>query len=359
MAAATSILPIAVRRARPDDREAVLAFASTTWDGWDYIPDAWPHWIDAPDAVLLVATRQDDDTPIALTRLAMLAPDEGWLEGIRVDPSVRGRGVATNLQVAELAWARAHDLRVVRYATGHGNEASLKLGALGGFERLRDRRTYGRKELEEATEAEATASDPVVEADRRGGLLAALATDGYALDANAPGVEIEAAWRIVDTDPTFAAGDRLYELRAWALQELTAERFGAHARAGEVLVSPDRRTVAILPRLGRRFAEDRRPHLAVLVGEGHAALELLLAAERRAPGQPVTVRLPDPAPALLADTAVGAAWIAAGITSHRGTLALMGRSLPAGEPLPEATPIGALELRDPPRRVAHAPEVGA
>ena len=32
-------LPIAVRRAQASDKEAVLSFATRTWDGWDYIPE--------------------------------------------------------------------------------------------------------------------------------------------------------------------------------------------------------------------------------------------------------------------------------------------------------------------------------
>ena len=348
-------LPIAVRRARPEDRDAVLAFASTTWDGWDYVPDAWPHWIAAPDGVLLVATAQGDDRPIAITRLALLAADEGWLEGIRVDSAVRGRGVATNLQVAQLAWARAHGLRVLRYATGPGNEGSLKLGAHHGFVRLADRRTWGRPELEEAAEADRVAPDPTTEADRRRELLAALAADGLALAADALETAIGAAWRCVDTDTTFESGGRLYEHRSWSLQRLTHERFAAHVRRGEVLAAPGASAVAILPHVAH-FSEDLRPHLAVLAGGGRAALGLLLAVERRA-GGPVTVRLPDPAPPLLSDPGVAAAWHQAWIRPHDWSLVIMERPLPGDEPLPVAEPPGALELRDPPRRIAAPPEI--
>ncbi|MGH2408134.1 MAG: GNAT family N-acetyltransferase [Candidatus Limnocylindrales bacterium] len=359
MTTAHATLPIAVRRARPDDRDVVLGFATNTWDGWDYIPQAWPHWIGADDAVLLVATAQDDDRPIALTRVALLSDTEGWLEGIRVDPAVRGHGVATRLQVAELTWARAHGLHVLRYATGHGNEGSLRLGARGGFVRLSDRRTYGRPKLEAATDEASHKPDTAREQEGRRLLLAALAAEGLVLPAGAPGLEIEAAWRIIERDATFAAGDRLYELRQWALQELTAERFGAHARAGEVLLDPDHRAVAILPRVGRRYSEDLRPQLTVLAGDGRAALELLLAVERLAAGQPVTVRLPDPDPPLLGNPQTAAAWTGAGIEAHRYPLAILARSLPVDEPQPAADPPSALEFRDPPRRVARAPEIGA
>ena len=349
-------LPIAVRRARPDDRDAVLAFASTTWDGWDYVPDAWPHWIAAPDGVLLVATTQEDDRPIAVVRIALLSDDEGWLEGIRVDPALRGRGVATNLQIAGLAWARAHGLRVLRYATGHGNEASLKLGAHHGFVRVADRRTWSRPEDEGEAGAEPSPMDPTVEAARRRDLLAALARDGVAMAADAPESSIAAAWRVVDTDATFEAGGRLYEHRSWALQRLTRERFAAHVRRGEVLVAPGTRAVAILPHVAH-FSEDLGPHLAVVAGDGRAALELLLTVERPA-GSGVSVRLADPSPALLADPAVAAAWSEAGIRARERSLVIMERPLPADEPLPVAEPPGALELRDPPRRIAAPPEIG-
>ena len=124
--------PLVVRRARPDDEAAVMAFATQTWHGWDYIPNAWPVWLDADDGVMLVGCRPDG-RPIAVSRVALLSPTEGWVEGIRVDPEVRGLDIASDLQTAELAWAATQGVDVVRYATGSDNEASHRLGARDGF----------------------------------------------------------------------------------------------------------------------------------------------------------------------------------------------------------------------------------
>ena len=55
---------------------------------------------------------------VAVVRVTMSAKGQAWLEGIRVDPRVRGIDVATDLQVAELRWAAAQGAQVVRYATG-------------------------------------------------------------------------------------------------------------------------------------------------------------------------------------------------------------------------------------------------
>jgi hypothetical protein len=49
-------LPIVVRRAVPGDGDAVLSFTRGTFDGWDYVPLVWAHWLVASDGVLLVAT---------------------------------------------------------------------------------------------------------------------------------------------------------------------------------------------------------------------------------------------------------------------------------------------------------------
>ncbi|MDL2334927.1 MAG: hypothetical protein QFC55_02705, partial [Chloroflexota bacterium] len=120
--------PLVVRQARPTDKDAVLAFATTTWDGWDYIPHAWPVWLAARDGAVLVACGPDDQ-PVAVTRIAMVSPTEGWWEGIRVDPRVRGMEVASDLQVAELRWSAAMGANVIRYATSARNEGSHRLGA--------------------------------------------------------------------------------------------------------------------------------------------------------------------------------------------------------------------------------------
>jgi len=334
-------LPIAVRLARPADKAAVLAFATSTWDGWDYIPQVWDAWLAAPDGVLLVACAQravrganggsiPAGQPVALARLTLLAPGEGWLEGIRVDPAVRGREVATNLQVAELAWAAAHDMRVVRYATGQENEGSHRLGARHGFTRLRDRRSYGPPEEEPA------GTDP--------GDPSAV----QRLSPDAPAAEVEGWWRLIAADPTFLAGDRLYEARRWAFQAFDRLRLAAHVRRGEVYVAPDGAALAIAPHGDGR--SERSSDAGLLVGRPASALALLVALGRASGGSP-RVRLPDPNPPLLAHEEAER-WAAAGLVAHPMALHLMGRTIEPGVALPAAEPPDVLVLLDEPRSVA-------
>jgi RimJ/RimL family protein N-acetyltransferase len=340
---ATTNQPIAVRRARASDRGAVLGFATRTFDGWDYIPEVWDEWITADEGVLLVATRPDEDRPIAVTRVVLLSGDEGWLEGIRVDPAVRGRGVATNLQIAELAWAHAHHLRVLRYMTDQGNEGSVRLGAHHGFAVIGDLRSHGRPRDDDGP------------GDRLG-TLASLEAAGLLVPMDADEPTIEATWRIVELDATFRAGGRLYEDRPWAIQRLDRERFVAHVRAGEVLLDAAGPAVAIMPGIAA-LAEDDRPHFATVAGDGTGALRLAIAAEAAA-GQGIVLRLTDPAP-MFEDPAVVEAWAAAGLGARQRVYHLLERRLPAGETLPRPEPDGALHYRDTPTQVAVAPQIGS
>ncbi len=355
-------LPIAVRRARPEDRDAVVAFSSDTFGGWDYVPDAWPAWIEANDGILLVATAQrppagrpalrdadgrplDPARPIAVARVALLSAEEAWLEGIRVDPSVRGRSVATTLQVAELRWATANGARVARYFTGEQNEGSHRLGARHAFRRLSDWRTYGPRHDEGAT-------DPVGRL-ARGSLVQRLASGGLALAPSGPG-EVEHWWARLESDATFVAGNRLYEWRVWALQELTRDRFAAHVRAGHVLTYGNARHgnewAAAIVSVADLAAD--LLHLALLCGSGGRALELAHRAQQLA-GERMRFRLPDPDPPLLRDVAADPS--AAGFPAHRSALHVFGRALSGADPLPEPDAPHLLVYEEEPLTVALPP----
>jgi RimJ/RimL family protein N-acetyltransferase len=336
-----------VRRAGPEDREAVLAFATGTWEGWDYIPEVFDDWLAASDGVCLVAVPRDGepDRPIAFCRVALLSPTEAWLEGIRVDPAVRGRSVATALQVAELAWAAEQGASVVRYVTGEDNEGSHRLGAHHGFRRLADRRSYGGPKRGD----EASSAPP----RSRAGLPDKARGEGLALPADLPEGDVARWWGRIDRDPTFARGDRLYEWRSWTYQELTTDRFAGHVRAGAVLAAeaPDGGWgVGIVP-LEELEAGDLT--LGLLVGDPEVALGLAqrfgdLARES------VRLRLPDPDPPVVAG--IRPARSPGGFTRHARTVHIFERSL---DDLPEADEPGQLTYLEAPARAAIAPGLGA
>ncbi|HLX55455.1 MAG TPA: GNAT family N-acetyltransferase [Ktedonobacteraceae bacterium] len=114
-----------IRRAREDDREAVLAFSSQTWEWGDYIAYVWDDWLHDPRCALFAATL--DEQPVGIANLRMLNATEAWLEGMRVDPAHRQHGVASALFEAQITEALRRNALTVRLITESNNTAAIRL----------------------------------------------------------------------------------------------------------------------------------------------------------------------------------------------------------------------------------------
>ncbi len=114
-----------VRRAREEDREAVLAFCSQTWEWGDYIAYVWDEWLHAENGALFVATM--DGQPVGIANLRMLTASEAWLEGMRVDPAHRQHGIANALFEAQIVEALRRNALTARLITESTNVAAIRL----------------------------------------------------------------------------------------------------------------------------------------------------------------------------------------------------------------------------------------
>ncbi|MBM3134001.1 MAG: GNAT family N-acetyltransferase [Chloroflexi bacterium] len=127
---------IEVRPARAEDKAAVLAFTTHTWEDeeGDYIHLVWNRWLRNRHGQMFVATA--DGQPVSVARVALQSRTEAWFEGMRVDPHFRRQGIAVQVQQACLAYARQQGCRVARLATGAENYTSQHLTEQGGFRRV-------------------------------------------------------------------------------------------------------------------------------------------------------------------------------------------------------------------------------
>jgi ribosomal protein S18 acetylase RimI-like enzyme len=125
---------VAIRPARPTDRDAVLAFCQRTWDDGDYIESVWDEWLADPSGSLLVAVIASN--PVAMVRVALLDASESWIEGLRVAPDARRHGIGAALAAEALRVAQERGASVCRLFTGSDNLASQALFAAAGFERV-------------------------------------------------------------------------------------------------------------------------------------------------------------------------------------------------------------------------------
>ncbi|MGO8946596.1 MAG: N-acetyltransferase family protein [Ktedonobacterales bacterium] len=147
---------VVVRPARPEDREAVLAFCQHTWDDGDYIEDVWEHWLTSETGDLLVAVA--GGLPVGLIHLAMLSTEDAWIEGIRVDPRARRQGIGRVLTSQALVRARQRGAQVARLFTDSDNVASQELVTKKfGFQRIAEMARYVGGALPAGADADADA----------------------------------------------------------------------------------------------------------------------------------------------------------------------------------------------------------
>ena len=121
----------ATRRATLEDIPSITSWTSDTFEWGDYVPERLGDWIEAAESEVMVAV-DETDTPIALAHVVMLSATEGWLEGARVHPEHRRRGLGSLLNGQGVAWARKHGARVVRLAIEeHNHPAREQVATLG------------------------------------------------------------------------------------------------------------------------------------------------------------------------------------------------------------------------------------
>lgn len=122
---------LVIRRARASDRDAILAMASRIWGGTDYLPVAWDKWLSDRSGMLLTTTL--GGRPVGVSKVTLLAPGEVWLEGLRLDPALQGRGLSRQINRGTFRAAMSLKPRSIRYATGLSNAASCHLAEVRGF----------------------------------------------------------------------------------------------------------------------------------------------------------------------------------------------------------------------------------
>ena len=124
------------RPVRAEDKPRVLEFTAHTWgeEEGDYIQYVFDDWL--ADAKGRFVAAELEEQPVAIARLADLGDGELWLEGLRVDPAHRKKGIGQALHAYTIDLARRYGGRVLRYATGQDNTVSQTLGARTGFQHV-------------------------------------------------------------------------------------------------------------------------------------------------------------------------------------------------------------------------------
>lgn len=127
-------MSLTIRPARPEDRDAVAAISAQIWDGEDYVPEVFDDWVADPRGEFSLVF--DGEQLVAFGKLTELREGEWWLEGLRVDPAHRGRGIARLAHNHAVALADRVGSGVLRFATSDHNVAVHRLAEQSGFEQI-------------------------------------------------------------------------------------------------------------------------------------------------------------------------------------------------------------------------------
>jgi GNAT superfamily N-acetyltransferase/predicted GNAT family acetyltransferase len=128
---ASDQIPFIIRPARAEDKEAILSFCERTYEWGDYVPEVLDEWLADEHGQLLVATV--DDVPVGVAHVVLLTPTEAWLQGLRVHPQHRRKGLAGQFLLRCLDLARQRGAYVARLATSSQNVAVQKTTERAGM----------------------------------------------------------------------------------------------------------------------------------------------------------------------------------------------------------------------------------
>ena len=127
-------MDLVIRRARPSDKRDVLTAVRTIWGGHDRIPDVFDTWVRHRTGPFFVA--ESAGRVVGMGKLTVISPTEAWLEGGRVAPPWRRKGIATALIAHRIDYARQRGFRVLRFSTSSDNTPIHRAARTFGFTRV-------------------------------------------------------------------------------------------------------------------------------------------------------------------------------------------------------------------------------
>jgi GNAT superfamily N-acetyltransferase len=205
-----------------------------TWEWGDYIPEVWEEWLADEGGLVLVGEWAGQ--VVALNKITFYPDGQVWLEGMRVDPDYRRRGIAGRFLEYSLDYARRRGARVVRLGTSSTNQAVHAIVARNGMERV------GMYVLRSAS------------AQPDGPLPVELGTDRAA--------EVEG---VLLAGPVLDHNRGLYSVD-WAWQELSGPRLGELLGAGQLVGWQDADGELAAVALVALDAEDKRLWIGLVDG---------------------------------------------------------------------------------------------
>lgn len=124
------------RRAEAQDKARILEICEQIWEGHDYLPKIIDHWLIDRQGEFTVMV--EEGQVMAVGKMTLVEPKVGWLEGLRVAPEARSRGLAKKMTKYYLEKGLAQGLDQLRLCIYFDNQPSLRLARIFGFKCIAD-----------------------------------------------------------------------------------------------------------------------------------------------------------------------------------------------------------------------------
>jgi len=124
-----------IRMVLATDLNDILDISSHVWEGYDYLPFVIEEWL--KDSNCYTYATEVNGHVVGIGNLRLVEKGRtGWLEGLRIHPNYRGKGLARAITEHIIKHAQRLHVERLRYTTGSENQASLKLAEKTGFVRV-------------------------------------------------------------------------------------------------------------------------------------------------------------------------------------------------------------------------------
>ena len=129
------LMAATVRKLRKSDRNDIMEISHHIWEGHDYLSSVVDQWLQDQNSNFYGV--EVDGHVVAVGNLRLVEGGRtGWMEGLRVHPEYRGRGLANDITRHIVGRAEHLGVGRLRYTTSDENVASLKLAKMAGFSKI-------------------------------------------------------------------------------------------------------------------------------------------------------------------------------------------------------------------------------
>jgi len=144
---------IVIRPLTNEDRDFVLSYTNKTWEWGDYIKDVWDSWIN--DKIGMFVAIDMNGKAVAICHMDIIENNVAWLEGMRVHPDYRNKGLASILTNYCIKIATERGLSYAMLVTSSKNTPARKVAEKLGFSVMAryTNFSYEKSEIVEVSEA--------------------------------------------------------------------------------------------------------------------------------------------------------------------------------------------------------------